>query len=69
MVERFLSAWELAEDEELLQFARVRGDAMRRLAESGIAFYDTVVNLHDGEAFEEARASRIIRSRSRRRGG
>jgi class 3 adenylate cyclase len=44
MVERFLSAWELAEDEELLQFARVRGDAMRRLAESGIAFYDTVVN-------------------------
>jgi len=44
IVERFLSAWELADDDELLQFARVRGDAMRRLAESGIAFYDTVVN-------------------------
>ena len=44
LVERFLTAWEVADDEELLRFARVRGDAMRRLAESGIRFYDTVVN-------------------------
>ncbi len=44
IVERLFSTWELADDDELLQFARVRGDAMRRLAESGIAFYDTVVN-------------------------
>ena len=44
IVERSFSAWELAEDDELLQFARVRGDALRKLAESGIAFYDTVVN-------------------------
>jgi adenylate cyclase len=44
LIERFLAVWEVAEDDELLQFARVRGDAMRLLAEGGLAFYDRAVN-------------------------